>query len=148
MEEGQDTLGWKAAKAPSTTRSNKGKAKATVEEIAAFEHEQKEASVVRRCHLMHPLISNAYFQERRQRLLKELAARLHRDKLLRYTERELEMQKALMGKGGSRKIRGVEKVADDGDDDERDSDDDRPRRKVDDKVWKPRVYKWRLERKR
>lgn len=48
VEEGQDTLGWKAAKAPPTTRSNKGKTKATVEEIAAFEHEQKEASVVRR----------------------------------------------------------------------------------------------------
>ncbi|KAL7285407.1 hypothetical protein ACG7TL_000503 [Trametes sanguinea] len=61
-------------------------------------------------------------------------------------ERELEMQKALMGKGASRKLRGVERV--DAEEDEDDDDDDRPPKKVDEKTWKPRVYKWRVERKR
>ena len=65
---------------------------------------------------------------------------------MRYAERELEMQRLLMGKGASRKLSGVEKVddEDDGDDDE-----DAPRpKKVDEKTWRPRVYKWRVERKR
>ena len=69
-----------------------------------------------------------------------------RDRHLRYAERELEMQKALMGKGASRKLRGVEEV--EGDDDDEDEDEDRPPKKVDEKTWKPRVYKWRVERKR
>ena len=71
-----------------------------------------------------------------------------RDKQLRYTERELEMQKLLMGKGASRKLKGVERVDDEGGNDEEDDDDRRPAKKVDEKTWKPRVYKWKLERKR
>ncbi|TBU63817.1 small-subunit processome [Dichomitus squalens] len=86
-------------------------------------------------------------KEHRTRLLKELSARLFRDKQLRYAERELEMQKLLMGKGATRKLSGVEKVDDDGDDDGDDEDAPRPK-KVDEKTWKPRVYKWRVERKR
>ncbi|KAI1788796.1 small-subunit processome [Ganoderma leucocontextum] len=85
-------------------------------------------------------------KEHRARLLKELSARLIRDRQLRYAERELEMQKLLMGKGASRKLSGVEKVDDDGGDDD---EEDTPRpKKVDEKAWKPRVYKWRVERKR
>jgi len=67
------------------------------------------------------------------------------------------MQKALMGKGGRRKLRGVEEVEggnEDGGEDE-DARDDRRSGKgkgggkvVDEKTWKPRVYKWRLERQR
>lgn len=87
-----------------------------------------------------------FLQEHRTRLLKELSARLNRDRQLRYAERELEMQRLLMGKGASRKLQGVEKM-DEGDDG--DDDDDAPRpKKVDEKTWKPRVYKWRVERKR
>lgn len=88
-------------------------------------------------------------QVHRSRLLKELSARLHRDEQLRYAEREMEMQKLLMGKGGSRKMAGVEEVKDDKDDEDEDMDEDaRPRRSANEKTWKPRVYKWRLERKR
>ncbi len=54
------------------------------------------------------------------------------------------MQRLLMGKGASRKLSGVEKVDDDDGDEE---DEDTPRHK-DEKTWKPRVYKWRVERKR
>ena len=79
--------------------------------------------------------------------MKELAARLNRDRMLRYTERELEMQRLLMGKGASRKLQGVEMVEDEKDD-EGESDEDRRPKKVDEKTWKPRVYKWRVERKR
>ena len=94
-------------------------------------------------------------QEHRTRLLKELSARLHRDRMLRYTERELEMQKLLMSKGRSKKLKGVERVdgSEDGPEDE-DAEDagkgrqSRTRKGVDDKAYKPRVYKWRAERKR
>ncbi|KAI0931256.1 hypothetical protein AcW1_001293 [Taiwanofungus camphoratus] len=85
----------------------------------------------------------------RTRLLKELSARLFRDKQLRYAERELEMQRLLMGKGNARKLKGVEKVEEDSDDgDDEDESSKRNRRKVDEKTWKPRVYKWRVERKK
>jgi U3 small nucleolar RNA-associated protein 11 len=53
---------------------------------------------------------------------------------MRYAERELEMQRLLMGKGGSRKLRGVEEVK--GDEDNKK------------KAYKPRVYKWKQERKK
>jgi len=91
----------------------------------------------------------------RTRLLKELSARLHRDRMLRYAERELEMQRLLMGKGGSKKLKGVERVdgTEEGTEDEDAEDAGRGRQRrtrkgVDDKAYKPRVYKWRAERKR
>lgn len=67
------------------------------------------------------------------------------------------MQRALMGKGGRRKLRGVEKVegADEDARDNEDTKDDRWSDKgrgggkvVDEQTWRPRVYKWKLERKR
>jgi len=93
----------------------------------------------------------------RMRLLKELSARLHRDRMLRYAERELEMQKLLMGKGRSKKLKGVERV--DGMDDNSDDEDaldarrgssgsKRGGKNVDEKLYKPRVYKWNAQRKR
>jgi U3 small nucleolar RNA-associated protein 11 len=100
------------------------------------------------CYLPLPQVANVA-QEHPRRLLKELAARLKRDQQLRYAERELEMQKMLMGKGGRRKVVGVEKVEGDTNDDEDDEElRVRKRTKEDDKVYKPRVYKWRAERKR
>ncbi|KAJ6504393.1 small-subunit processome [Mycena vulgaris] len=90
----------------------------------------------------------------RKRLLKELSARLFRDKQLRYAEREFEMQRQLMGKGARKKIAGVEAVEGERDDEENEDEIDArrgkrraPVRKVDEKTYKPRVYKWRLERK-
>ncbi|KAJ7293108.1 small-subunit processome [Mycena rebaudengoi] len=90
----------------------------------------------------------------RKRLLKELAARLFRDTQLRYTEREFEMQRLMMGKGARKKIAGVEAVEGERDDEEDEDEIDARRgkhrdkvRKVDEKTFKPRVYKWRLERK-
>lgn len=97
------------------------------------------------------------YQQHRKHLLKELSARLFRDKQLRYAERELEMQRLLMGKGGRRKLKGVEMVEgeereDDEDEDELDSRHGRAKKPgvkaVDEKLWKPRVYKWRSERKK
>ncbi|KAJ7103305.1 u3 small nucleolar RNA-associated protein 11 [Mycena belliarum] len=90
----------------------------------------------------------------RTRLLKELSARLHRDTQLRYAEREFELQRALMGKGARKKIAGVEAVEGARDDAEDEDEVDArrgkrraPVRAVDEKTYKPRVYKWRLERK-
>ncbi|KAI0375131.1 small-subunit processome [Pilatotrama ljubarskyi] len=123
-------MGWKV---PEQTKRKRRKSKASAEEE---ETALDEASIQ----------TAEQAKEHRTRLLKELSARLVRDRQLRYAERELEMQRALMGKGASRKLRGVEKVEEDGDED--DEDEDRPPKKVDEKTWKPRVYKWRLERKR
>ncbi|KAJ6575347.1 small-subunit processome [Mycena capillaripes] len=91
----------------------------------------------------------------RKRLLKELSARLFRDTQLRYAEREFEMQRQMMGKGARKKISGVEAVegADDDEEDEDEVDARRGKRRapvrkvIDAKTYKPRVYKWRLERK-
>lgn len=68
--------------------------------------------------------------------------------MLRYAERELEMQKLIMGKGGYKKVRGVEKV--EGPDDEDDDEGQRQRSGVgvEEKLYRPRVYRWRAERKR
>ncbi|KAJ3998576.1 u3 small nucleolar RNA-associated protein 11 [Lentinula boryana] len=94
-------------------------------------------------------------QQHRQRLLKELSARLVRDKQMRYAEREFEMQRLMMGKGARKKISAPERV---GDDDNSDEDEDaldarggRSRKTSatkSDETYKPRVYKWRIERKR
>ena len=74
---------------------------------------------------------------------------MERDQQLRYAERELEMQRLLMGKGAKKKLRGVEVVKDEGDDDEDEDREDgsRPVRRSE-KTYKPRVYKWKAERKR
>jgi U3 small nucleolar RNA-associated protein 11 len=75
---------------------------------------------------------------------------LKRDVQLKYAGRELEMQRLLMEKGARRKLRGVEKAEGD-DDDEDDSDEDsvqRRRARADPQAYKPRVYKWRMERKK
>ncbi|PIL31826.1 hypothetical protein GSI_06530 [Ganoderma sinense ZZ0214-1] len=122
-------LGWKL---PEETKRKRRKSKgaAEVEEDGTLDNS---------------LGSTEAKQEHRSRLLKELSARLIRDRQLRYAERELEMQKLLMGKGASRKLSGVEKVNDDGADE---VEEDTPRPKVDEKTWKPREYKWRVERKR
>jgi U3 small nucleolar RNA-associated protein 11 len=96
-------------------------------------------------------------KEHRSRLLKELAARLVRDTQLRYAAREFEMQRLLMGKGARRKLKGIEKVEGDTQDSEEDQDEldargGRPsksgRKALDEATWKPRVYKWKLERKK
>jgi len=93
----------------------------------------------------------------RVELLKELAARLKRQKLLRYACRELEMQRLLMAKGGRKKVSGIEPVEGgncDKDEDEDEIDSRKGRRRspttvtIDERHYKPRVYKWRMERKR
>ncbi|GJJ09774.1 hypothetical protein Clacol_003998 [Clathrus columnatus] len=90
----------------------------------------------------------------RSQLLKELAARLKRDRNLRYAGRELEMQRLLMGKGASRKIRGTTLVeGDEGKEDQDDLDARKGRRRkapvgLEPKVYHPRVYKWKAERKK
>ncbi|KAG6821393.1 hypothetical protein H0H93_014190 [Arthromyces matolae] len=91
----------------------------------------------------------------RQRLLKELAARLERDQQLRFAQREFEMQRLMMGKGGRKKIQGAEKVEGDSEDEEDEDEIDarkgrqrKASKTSNDETYKPRVYKWRLERKR
>lgn len=138
-------MGWKVAEEPPKKRKGKKKVD-SASEVVDIEIGSEEAAV--RTRMSFVVIDGAHFiQERRTRLLKELSARLGRDKQLRYAERELEMQKQLMGKGGSRKVAGAEKVEED-DEDERESGDEGRPKKVDEKTWRPRVYKWRLERKR
>jgi len=85
----------------------------------------------------------------RKHLLKELAARLIRDTQLSYALRELEMQRLLVGKGGRKKVRGAEPVEqEDGESPEGEGDASHNKRKSEPSVYKPRIYKWRVERKR
>lgn len=95
--------------------------------------------------------------EIRRRLLKELAARMHRDTQLRYAQREFELQRAMMGKGARQKITATEKMGDEDEDSEEDLDaldarGGKPSKSkaktVNEDTYKPRVYKWKLERKR
>jgi len=64
------------------------------------------------------------------------------------------MQRLMMGKGARKKIRGVEKVEaeehDSEDEDEIDARKGKRRRSrvVDEETYRPRVYKWRLERRK
>ncbi|TFK99743.1 small-subunit processome [Pterulicium gracile] len=91
----------------------------------------------------------------RTHLLKELSARLTRDTQLRYAMRELEMQRLMAGKGARRKIVAV--VSENAMEEEEDEDavDARKGKRttvrrmtdVDEKNYKPRVYKWKMERK-
>jgi len=70
----------------------------------------------------------------RARLFKEMSARVHRDRMLQYAGRELEMQRQLMGKGRTRgKAARLEEEGEGGAGAQR---------------YKPRVFRWRAERKR
>ncbi|KZV94152.1 small-subunit processome, partial [Exidia glandulosa HHB12029] len=96
----------------------------------------------------------------RSQVIKELAARLTRDRSLKFAERELEMQKLLMGKGAAKKLRGLEKDGagkrDEDDEDDFDVPGKRSRKgkkqvkmtPEEEAAWKPRVYKWKFDRKR
>ncbi|KAI0039097.1 u3 small nucleolar RNA-associated protein 11 [Auriscalpium vulgare] len=128
-------LGWKQPVEPKKTKKSRLPEPPSHDEREALAVEQRQSA-----------------SERRARLLKELSARLHRDQMLRYAERELEMQKLLMGKGGSMKLKGVEKVGEnEGDSEDEEMGDSRRKSgpgPVAEKAYKPRVYKWRAERKR
>ncbi|KAF4622963.1 hypothetical protein D9613_002188 [Agrocybe pediades] len=134
-------LGWKSQESKKKTRKRSTSSRAEAQPDADIEEDQDVNET----------------SNKRRRLLKELSARLDRDRKLRYAEREFEMQRQMMGKGGRKKIQGVEKV--EGDDDREEEDEDeidarRGKRKsvlprqVDEETYRPRVYKWRLERKR
>ena len=66
--------------------------------------------------------------------------------MLRYAERELEMQRMLMGKGRSKKVKGVERVEES--DEEGEDTGRRGGEAVEERLYRPRVYRWRAERKR
>lgn len=150
--------------------SQKGKGKATVDEIIVSASPPKEVDLGWRSRDQRnsknlavpdsqtdtPEDIETGSLDRRKRLVKELSARLGRDRQLRYAEREFEMQRKLMGKGARKKIKSIEKVGSQADEDEMDEDEldarkgkqRRITRTVDESTYRPRVYKWRLERKR
>lgn len=136
----EEDLGWKSTQ---YERKSKG-----AERTQPKEQETRGAE--------EPNESRQLHLETRKRLLKELSARLDRDRKLRYAQREFEMQRLMMGKGARRKIQGVEKVEGDKDDEEEDEDEidaQRGKRRgrvlaIDEEAYRPRVYKWRLERKK
>lgn len=136
-----NNLGWKE---PTSTKSRKRKAIEEAPEDVDQDSDDSETG-----HL--PQAST-----HRRKLLRELAARLHRDKQLRYTEREFEMQKLMMGKGARKKLKSVELVdgkkpfEDEDDEDALDARKGKPllAKQQAPKTYTPRVYKWRAERKR
>ena len=138
-EQEEEDLGWKSTGLPTKLKRYKS---AHLQEQGNGENEDDHEDE------SHQHLDN------RKHLLKELSARLDRDRKLRYVQREFEMQRLMMGKGARRKIRGVEKVEgeenDSEDEDEIDARKGRRRRSrvVDEEAYRPRVYKWRLERRK
>ncbi|PBK76723.1 small-subunit processome [Armillaria solidipes] len=138
QEEEPIDLGWKT---PSEKKRSK-KSKMSPEDDVEMEAEEGEGEP-----------SHGATLRNRLRLFRDLAARLARDKQLRYTEREFEMQRLMMGKGARKKLKGVERVDgsidDDGEDqDELDARKGKPIAQIVSKTYTPRVYKWRRERKK
>jgi len=134
----EEDLGWKTTITKKKTKKSSFGAEADKTSAAELSEKTRQDSL-----------------DKRKRLLKELSARLDRDRKLRYAEREFEMQRQLMGKGGRKKIQGVEKVEGEHDEEENEDEIDArrgkkraPIRQIDEDSYKPRVYKWRLERKR
>lgn len=151
VERTEVDLGWKTVESASSRRRRKNKCSAVVSTgIVEDAEETRQLNVVCPYFFVVICFLRIFTQQNRKRLLKELAARLKRDTQLRYTQRELEMQRLLAGKGGRRKLRGVEEVGAENDEDEDEMDDAAASKasKVDEKNYKPRVYKWRIERKR
>lgn len=133
-QEEEEDLGWKSTGPPSKPKRNKAA------HLQGDDDDDDKS-------LQH--------KDNRKSLLKELSARLDRDRKLRYAQREFEMQRLMMGKGARKKIRGVEKVEgeenDSEDEDEIDARKGKRRRSsrvVDEETYRPRVYKWRLERRK
>ncbi len=131
-------LGWKT----SSEKKRSKKSKMSPEDDVEMETEEGEGEPSHEATLRNRL-----------RLFRDLAARLARDKQLRYTEREFEMQRLMMGKGARKKLKGVERVDgtidDDGEDqDELDARKGKPIVHIVSKTYTPRVYKWRRERKK
>ncbi|KIY51258.1 u3 small nucleolar RNA-associated protein 11 [Fistulina hepatica ATCC 64428] len=91
----------------------------------------------------------------RGRLLKELAARLVRDRQLRNVLREFEMQRLMMGKGSRKRVKAAERVEasdaeDSSDEDALDARGGKPLKsklRQHEENYRPRIYKWKLERR-
>lgn len=136
----EDDLGWKSEISGRKLKPKKQKSVGARDKLSDFEMEDSEPQQL----------------DKRKRLLTELSARLERVKKLRYAQREFEMQRLMMGKGARKKIASVEKVEGEQDSEEDEDEIDARRGKskktgnkiLDDATYKPRVYKWRLERKR
>ncbi|EJD52104.1 small-subunit processome [Auricularia subglabra TFB-10046 SS5] len=139
----------------SKTSKSKSKSQSGDDDEDELEGYEKSADPKARLHLHCALHLLNLPQKRRTQLLKELAARLQRDRSLKYAERELEMQRLLMGKGAAKKLADREKA--NAEDDDEDADLVIPGKRmgkkkksqpVDEETWKPRVYKWKFDRKR
>ena len=143
----REDLGWKTVDSVKSRRRRK-RSQATEDTRGGLTEEETQENIVRALFTLVVRQLKCRLQKHRGHLLKELAARMTRDTQLLYALRELELQRQMVGKGGRRKIRGVEAI--DADEDGNDSNDEERRttKKRADKTYKPRIYKWRIERKR
>ena len=146
-DESDIDLGWKPE---GRQKRKKGKQKSQGQDESSLQLLEEESKVWCIFVLSTLLMTQDCFaQKHRRRLVQELSARMERDQQLRYAERELEMQRLLMGKGRTKKLKGVEVVKGESEEDGEDGEEDggRPARSTG-KTYKPRVYKWKAERKR
>ena len=102
-----------------------------------------------------------FYQAHRTSLLKELSARLDRDQSLRYAQLEIQNQRLRMSNGARKLVQGEKKGKQDAEnldnaggftfntkaEDSDEDDDDEGRGLGGEKKWKPKVYKWKFERK-
>jgi len=144
----QEDLGWKTVSSIKSRRRRK-RNQATEDTGNGLTEQEIQDSIVRDLFTLVICQLKCRLQKHRGHLLKELAARMARETQLLYALRELELQRQLVGKGGRRKVRGVEEIdADKDGDDSNDEQRETPKQKRGDKTYKPRIYKWRIERKR
>lgn len=131
----EDSLGWKRAPLPTKVVKTNSNEPNTWDAKKMYKDQKKAIKVIEET---QPKPGG--FLQRLQELLQELQARLQRDTHIRYALRELEMQRALMGKGASRKIRGPELIRPDGEEDDELNEDEQDalfgkRRKIPSKRW-------------
>lgn len=117
VEEAELELGWVTDPQTSSAKRTSNKKGTNI----AVNNKDHEGSI--KVSLIEYISGVSQILQKRKELLFELKGRLERDTHLRYALRELEMQRALMGKGASRKLHGPELIKPDGQaDDELDED--------------------------
>jgi U3 small nucleolar RNA-associated protein 11 len=86
-------------------------------------------------------------RKHRLSLLRSLRAHLVRDAQLAATEREMALQRALMGKGAAKKLENAKRVEVENDE-EGDDDEEADERGGTKGEWRARRFKWKAERRR
>jgi hypothetical protein len=137
-------------------RASLASAVSAKEQLALDAEARKLAAKVRQLLTMRALVTRSLInifpilcpsQKHRLLLLRTLQSHLIRDKSLSAVEKEMALQRALMGKGAKKRLaRGGKEVEQEGD--EQGDDEDEDERGGTKGEWKGRSFKWKAERRK